>query len=178
MSSISFSSSFAKPDVSAIRKQIDKTIDKDVTSGKISSDDAKAIKSAEDNISKLFDASSSATGAGSSFDPSQFKSKIDTLIDGQVKSGKLTSAQADELKWCCRKVQSRPQAQGRVAPSRQMLSMRCSMMTKTTAQQRQRSIQTPSCKTSSSNCRRARRRIAPRRHGSLIISPDDARGIA
>ena len=99
MSSVSFSSSFPKPDFSAIRKQFDKTIDNDVKSGKISSVDAKAIKSAEDDIAKSLGGSSSTSSSDSaSFDPSQLKTKVDSLIDGEVKSGKLTSAQADELK--------------------------------------------------------------------------------
>ena len=99
MSSISFSGSVSRPDFSTLRKQFDTRIDADVTSGKISSDDATAIKSAEDGLSKLFDSTSSAsTPSSSSFDPSQLKTKVNSFIDGEVKSGKLTSAQADELK--------------------------------------------------------------------------------
>ena len=99
MSSISFSGSVSRPDFSTLRKQFDTRIDADVTSGKISSDDATAIKSAEDGLSKLFDSTSSAsTPNSSSFDPSQLKTKVNSFIDGEVKSGKLTSAEADELK--------------------------------------------------------------------------------
>lgn len=102
MSSVSASSVLPRPDLSAIRKQVDKAIDRDVAAGKISADDANAIKSAEDDISKLLDAQGGGAGSGTSadpsLDPSQLKSKIDSLIDGEVKSGKLTSAQADELK--------------------------------------------------------------------------------
>ena len=68
----------------------------EVSSGAISSGDQSALSSALNDI----DASlkSQAQSGGSRPSPGAMKSKIDSLIAGEVKDGKLTSAQADELK--------------------------------------------------------------------------------
>ena len=69
----------------------------EVSAGTISSTDQSALSSALDDIDKAMQASKPTSG---STPPSSddMKSKIDDLIAGEVSSGKLTSAQADELK--------------------------------------------------------------------------------
>lgn len=65
----------------------------EVSSGEISSTDATALSSALKDIdTALKSQSSSGTSAG------DVKSKVDDLIDAEVKDGKLTSEQASELK--------------------------------------------------------------------------------
>lgn len=69
----------------------------EVSAGTISSDDQSALSSA------LTDIDSAMKSGAASFDgtppsPDAMKAKIDGLIDGEVKDGKLTSAQAAELK--------------------------------------------------------------------------------
>lgn len=65
----------------------------EVSSGKISSTDETALSSALKDIdAALKSQSSSGTSAG------DVKSKIDDLIDAEVKDGKLTADQASELK--------------------------------------------------------------------------------
>ena len=68
----------------------------EVSSGTISSGDQSALSSALTDINSAMQ--SQAPSAGSPPSPGAMKSKIDSLIDGEVKDGKLTSAQADELK--------------------------------------------------------------------------------
>ena len=68
----------------------------EVSSGTISSGDQSALSSALTDIDSAMQ--SQAPSAGSPPSPGAMKSKIDSLIDGEVKDGKLTSAQAAELK--------------------------------------------------------------------------------
>jgi hypothetical protein len=68
----------------------------EASSGKISSDDQSALSSALSDIDAAMQ--SQAQSGGSPPSPGAMKSKIDSLIAGEVKDGKLTSAQADELK--------------------------------------------------------------------------------
>jgi hypothetical protein len=68
----------------------------EVSSGAISSGDQSALSSALSDIDTAL--KSQAPSAGSRPSPDAMKSKIDDLIAGEVKDGKLTSAQADELK--------------------------------------------------------------------------------
>ena len=74
---------------------------KEVSAGTVSSTDQTALSSALDDIdSALKGGASSRSSASSSTSasPQNMKSKIDDLIQNQVSSGKLTSAQATELK--------------------------------------------------------------------------------
>ncbi len=68
----------------------------EVSSGTISSGDQSALSSALTDIDSAMQ--SQAPSAGSPPSPGAMKSKIDSLIDGEVKDGKLTSSQAAELK--------------------------------------------------------------------------------
>jgi hypothetical protein len=70
----------------------------EVSSGAISSTDQSALSSALNDINSSLqnDGPSSSTG-GANASPGDLKSKIDTLIAGEVSSGKLTSDQATEL---------------------------------------------------------------------------------
>jgi hypothetical protein len=70
----------------------------EVKSGAISSSDQSALSSALNDINSSLqsDSPSSSTG-GTSASPGDLRSKIDTLITGEVSSGKLTSDQATEL---------------------------------------------------------------------------------
>jgi hypothetical protein len=69
----------------------------EVSAGTVSSDDQSALSSALTDIdSAMKSGASSSDGAPPS--PDAMKAKIDGLIAGEVKDGKLTSAQADELK--------------------------------------------------------------------------------
>jgi hypothetical protein len=79
-----------------------KELAKEVSSGTVSSTDQTTLSSALEDIDKALksDASSSSSSSSSSTPPSpdQMKSKIDDLIQSEESSGKLTSAQATELK--------------------------------------------------------------------------------
>jgi hypothetical protein len=68
----------------------------EVSSGTISSNDQSALSSALSDIDAALQ--SQASSGGSPPSPGAMKSKIDSLIAGEVKDGKLTSAQAAELK--------------------------------------------------------------------------------
>ena len=70
----------------------------EVSSGAISSSDQSALSSALNDInSSLQNNSPSTSTGGANASPGDLKSKIDTLIAGEVSSGKLTSDQATEL---------------------------------------------------------------------------------
>ena len=67
----------------------------EVSAGTISADDQSALSSALNDI----DASMQSDGqSGTRPSPGSMKTKIDNLIAGEVSDGKLTSAQAQELK--------------------------------------------------------------------------------
>jgi hypothetical protein len=74
---------------------------KEVSAGTISSSDQSALSSALNDIDSALKSgadSSSSLASGTSASPQDMKSKIDDLIQNEVSSGKLTSAQATELK--------------------------------------------------------------------------------
>jgi hypothetical protein len=71
-------------------------LSKEVSSGQISANDQSAISSALDAIDSAL--TGNAGSASSRLPPDQMKSKIDSLIQNEVSSGKLTSDQATELK--------------------------------------------------------------------------------
>lgn len=67
----------------------------EVSSGAISASDQSALGSA---LSDIDSALKSQASSGAARSPDGIKSKIDALIAGEVQDGKLTAAQADELK--------------------------------------------------------------------------------
>src|ERR1700677_2167297 len=74
----------------------------EVSSGTISSSDQSALSSALTDINSALQsgsssASSSSSSSSTNSSPGDLQSKINTLIAGEVSSGKLTSAQATEL---------------------------------------------------------------------------------
>jgi hypothetical protein len=70
----------------------------EVSSGAISSSDESALSSALTDInSSLQSSQSNAQSNGTQSSPGDLKSRIDSLIAGEVSSGKLTSDQATEL---------------------------------------------------------------------------------
>ena len=79
-------------------QQLQAELQAEVNSGAISSSDQAALSSALTDInSSLQSANAGATAGGTNIPPGDLKSKIDSLIAGEVSSGKLTSAQATEL---------------------------------------------------------------------------------
>lgn len=68
----------------------------EVSAGLVSADDQAALGSALKDIDTALKSQAPSSGARPS--PEAIKSKIDSLIAGEVADGKLTSAQADELK--------------------------------------------------------------------------------
>ena len=69
----------------------------EVSSGAISSTDQGALSSALTDIDSSLQSQPAADLSGAQSSPDDLKSKIDTLIAGEVSSGKLTSDQATEL---------------------------------------------------------------------------------
>ncbi len=69
----------------------------EISAGTISSDDQSALNSALTDIDSAMK-SGRASSDGAPPSPDAMKAKIDGLIDGEVKDGRLTSAQAAELK--------------------------------------------------------------------------------
>ncbi len=69
----------------------------EVSAGTISSGDQSALSSALNDIDSAMQSGAASTD-GARPSPAEMKSKIDSLIAGEVKDGKLTSAQAAELK--------------------------------------------------------------------------------
>jgi hypothetical protein len=69
----------------------------EVSAGTISRDDKSALSSALTDIDSAMK-SGAASSRGAPPSPDAMKAKVDGLIDGEVKDGKLTSAQAAELK--------------------------------------------------------------------------------
>ena len=96
MTSISATSN---PSYQSPLQKLHAELQSEVNSGAISSSDQTALSSALNDIdaSLKSDQASTSTGTQQS-PPGDLKSKIDNLIAGEVSSGKLTSAQATELK--------------------------------------------------------------------------------
>lgn len=78
-------------------KMLQTELASEVKSGTISSADQSALSSALDDIDQAMQ-SSKPTAGSKPPSPDEMKSKIDDLIADEVSEGKLTSAQADELK--------------------------------------------------------------------------------
>lgn len=102
MTSIS-SSGFGVPPSPFDRVQ--NTLKRDVDAGTISATDGTALASAISDIGSQLQAggatATAATGtstATGSTTPTSMKDRVDSMIDGEVSSGKLTSDQASELK--------------------------------------------------------------------------------
>ena len=87
----------------------------EVASGAIGSGDQPTLSSALNDIDTAL--KSQAPSPSSPPSPGAIKAKIDDLIAGEVKDGKLTSAQADELKTSS----PRPFKAARVAPAGRMV---------------------------------------------------------
>lgn len=75
------------------RAQMDARISAAASAGSISSEDQDALSSALDTIDSSLSADRASGGK-----PGEMKTKIDSMIDAQVKSGALTDDQAEELK--------------------------------------------------------------------------------
>ena len=70
----------------------------EVSSGQIASSDQGALSSAIDDIGKALQSDASAgQSSGQPQSPQDLKSRVNDLIDSEVQSGKLTSAQGAEL---------------------------------------------------------------------------------
>jgi len=92
MSNISSTTSFFSNYESLVQKRITNA----ASSGQISQADGTAIGSALGDIATQLQSSTTQGTQGSG--PGQLRNKLDTLINGEVSSGKLTDAQATELK--------------------------------------------------------------------------------
>jgi hypothetical protein len=80
-------------------QQLQAELQSEVNSGTITSSDQAALSSALKDISSSLQSNGAgASASGANLPPGDLKSKIDDLIAGEVTSGKLTSAQATELK--------------------------------------------------------------------------------
>jgi hypothetical protein len=79
-------------------QQLEAELQAEVNSGAVSSSDQNALSSALTDINaSLQSGSAGDSSAAPNSPPGDLKSKIDTLIAGEVSSGKLTSDQATEL---------------------------------------------------------------------------------
>jgi hypothetical protein len=94
MSSIASATSQAFSPLSLLQKELAS----EVSSGTISSSDQSALSSALTDIDSAMKSQAPTAGSGSPPSPTDMQSKINDLISGEVSDGKLTSAQADELK--------------------------------------------------------------------------------
>lgn len=92
--SVSISSYRAPPP--SPREDMNSKIDAAVEAGALSEVDATALEAALDNIDTALKSSSTSSGQ-QPLDPSEMKSRMDSLIDEQVESGTLTEEQASEL---------------------------------------------------------------------------------
>jgi hypothetical protein len=93
----SISATSGNSNLSPLQKLQDE-LQAEVNSGAISSSDQAALSSALTDInSSLQSNPASASAGGTNSSPGDLKSKIDSLIAGEVSSGKLTSDQATEL---------------------------------------------------------------------------------
>lgn len=95
LSNVSMSSFGAPP--RSPREDMDGRIDAAVAAGALSEVDATAIETALDNIDTALKSSSSTSSGQNPLDPSEMKSRVDSLIDEQVDNGTLTDEQASEL---------------------------------------------------------------------------------
>jgi hypothetical protein len=86
---------FASP-----RERLQDTLETQAANGTVKSDDVQALSAALDDIDAAMTQGRGASGAsrGQRPSPTEMTDKINGLIDDQVKSGKLTSDQAEELK--------------------------------------------------------------------------------
>jgi hypothetical protein len=89
--------SFAPPIVSSPREFLQRELVSQISGGAIPANDRKALSGALDEIDAAFSKEFSSK-ASSPPDSAEIDAKIDGLITAQVKAGKLTSDQADELK--------------------------------------------------------------------------------
>lgn len=89
-------SSFGAPPRSP-REDMDGKIDAAVEAGALSEVDATALEAALDNIDTALKSSSSTSSGQKPLDPSEMKSRVDSLIAEQVDNGTLTDEQASEL---------------------------------------------------------------------------------
>ena len=87
----------AMPNFSGIENRLQTRISNAAKSGQLSQADGTAIGSALGDIASQLQTSRTQAGA-SNTGPAQFRKKLDSLINGEVASGKLTDAQATELK--------------------------------------------------------------------------------
>lgn len=87
----------AMPNFSGIGNRLQTRISNAAKSGQLSQADGTAIGSALGDIASQLQTSRAQAGA-SNTGPAQFRKKLDSLINGEVASGKLTDAQATELK--------------------------------------------------------------------------------
>jgi hypothetical protein len=92
ISSASLASSFVSP-----RERLQTELESRVSAGSIQSTDLEALTGALDDIDATMMQQRSSF-AGSRPSPTEMTDKINSLIDSQVESGKLTSDQAEELK--------------------------------------------------------------------------------
>jgi hypothetical protein len=93
----SISATSGNSNLSPLQKLQDE-LQAEVNSGAVSSSDQAALSSALTDInSSLQSNPASASAGGTNSSPGDLKSKIDSLIAGEVSSGKLTSDQATEL---------------------------------------------------------------------------------
>ncbi len=93
----SISSTFAAQSFSPLSRLQDE-LTSEVSSGTISSSDQNALSAALSDIDLQLKSQMQSAGSGQPPSPTDMQSKINDLIAGEVTNGKLTSAQADELK--------------------------------------------------------------------------------
>ncbi len=99
MSSISSINSYQSSSLSPL-ELLQKELTSEVAAGTVGSSDQDALSTALKDIDSTLNSQARSDGAAGAAPPSssEMQSKISNLIDGEVKSGKLTSSQADELK--------------------------------------------------------------------------------
>lgn len=93
----SISSSFAAHSFSPLSR-LQSELSSEVSSGAISASDKDALSAALTDIDSALKGQMHSAGGGQRPSPTDMQSKINDLIDGEVSNGKLTSAQAGELK--------------------------------------------------------------------------------
>src|SRR5260370_12724915 len=79
-------------------QQLQKELQSEVTSGKISSTDATALSSALTDIDSSLQSSGASSSSGTQPGPGDLKSKIDDLIASEISSRKLTPVQPTDFK--------------------------------------------------------------------------------